>query len=154
MQVEVDQSNRVDESGPTFVALANDSIYAIKVPSAVKEAGRIALRGRGIRPNLIDPFLWAGCAFLLLKPHLKKVAKQTSKITIDNEFEGYENDIKDEILRLIRIHYQHISAQKVVIDYIGKKSPAHKKALAVKRGKKDKADRTVTVKEMMRLWGK
>ena len=78
-KVEIDQSNRVDESGSTFVAFANHFTYAIKIPTKVKKVGREILAAKGTPPKLLNPLLWAACVFLLLRDHLAMIVKEATK---------------------------------------------------------------------------
>lgn len=153
-KVEIDQSVRVDKAGDTFVALANETSYTIKIPSVVEEAGRLALRERGIPPKLINPLLWAGRVFLLIKPYLSKFTKEISHVVIDNEFDGHENTIKAAILRHIHAYYKNFPEDKLKIDSVGKKSSAHKLAWTTRRKKRGQADATISVRGMIELLGK
>ncbi len=89
--------------------------------------------------------------FLLLKDHLEKLVKEPSQIIIDNEFDGYQILIKRELLRYIRKHYDKFPAHKITIKSIGKKSQAHRKALEAYRKKRNKTDRTVSIKEFEKI---
>lgn len=83
-RLEIDQSNRLDESGDTFIAFSNRVSYVIKVSSRTKEAARRRLRQRKISRNRIEPMLWAASVFLLLEDHLKEIEQHAGEVVIDN----------------------------------------------------------------------
>lgn len=148
-RLEIDQSNRLDESGDTFIALSNDISYVVKVSSRTKDAARRRLRQLGKSKKRIEPVLWAACAFLLLEDHLKEIERHADVIVIDNEFYGHEADVKATLLRYIRKHYGRFPEHRIRIASIGKGSPAHHVAWLSRRRRQ--ADRSVTLRELLRL---
>jgi hypothetical protein len=138
MRVEVDQSGKIERtSHDTVVAFSNDFDYAILIPARVKREIIGDLRSRGKRrPHLL---LFTTVLYELLRRHLE----QLDNITIDVEYEGSEPYIKLELLRLIWQANPNYPADRITFRRIGKKSAAHKRALATYRGKA-KADRVVT----------
>jgi hypothetical protein len=150
MNIEVDLSNRLEESGPTFLAFSNSITYAIKIPTRVKKVGLAWLKAQRIADKQIKPLLWAGCVCILLKDHLKRLTRDTGWIIVDNEFDGYQAIIKRDLLAYIRAHFGKFSGHRLIIRSIGKKSPAHERALQAKRGKKP-PDRVVTDLELLKV---
>jgi len=150
-RVEIDQSGRVEKSGDTIVAFANDISYAIRIPSKTSTAGLQAWEDKGVSSKLAKPLLWASCVYLLLEGHLGDLADKATTIIIDNEFDGHENRIKSTLVEYIKKHYGFFPFRKIRIDSVGKQSPAHKKASTVRAQKHLKPDRTVTPGEIRRL---
>jgi hypothetical protein len=150
MKVEIDQSNRLDEAGPTFLALANHVVYVIKIPSKVKQLAITLLETKGLSRKQIKPLLWTACLFLLLKNYLNKFVKDPTKIIIDNEYDGYQVAIKRDLLRYIRTQYDEFPAHKIVIKSIGKKSPAHDQAIKAKR-KRRSVNKVITERDLLKM---
>ena len=148
MQVEVDQSIKINQPGVSYIAFSNDISDVIKVVSKVKQAGRLVLKERHIQPNRVDLFLWIGCVYLLLEPHLHRIVKEDVMLVIDNEYAGHQRTVKAALLRYIRRKYSDYPARKVAVESITKKSPAHKLAWAVRRRKIRRKARTLTVREI------
>jgi hypothetical protein len=145
-KVDIDQSNRLENSGPTYLALVNHIAYTIKIPTKIKSMGRELLEAKHIPKKQIYPFLWAACVFLLLKNHLNRLAKEAGKIVVDDEFDGHQDIIKNALLEYIRNHYGEFPEHRIVIGSIGKNSSAHVKALRAKR-EKEPVNRVITKKE-------
>lgn len=151
MKIEIDLSNRLEESGPTWVALANHHRYVIKIPSPVIQLGWAILKARHVPRKEVKPLLWTAILFLLLESHLERLSKQPVKIVIDNEYDGYQVTIKRELLRYIRLRFDTFPAHKIVIASVGKQSPAHDIAIKAKR-KKMTSDKTITDQELLKLF--
>jgi hypothetical protein len=131
--VEVDQSNRVDESGDTYMAFSNGISWAIKVPSRVKQAGLGALRARGKPRRRAEMLLFAACVFLLLEDHLD----QLQRIIIDNEYDGHEADIRSFLFEYIKKREPGFEIGRIAVRSIGKKSRAHNLAWSARRGERE-----------------
>ncbi|MFQ5759047.1 MAG: hypothetical protein ACE5IF_05165, partial [Candidatus Bathyarchaeia archaeon] len=72
-------------------------------------------------------------------------------IVIDNEYEGYQGDIKRYLLNLIKTHTDaHFPEARIQVVSIGKKSAAHEVAYQTLI-KKRKADRVLRVREILEL---
>ncbi|MEM7346713.1 MAG: hypothetical protein AAF485_20915, partial [Chloroflexota bacterium] len=102
MEIHIDLSNRLEESGPTYVACANHTTYVIKVPFQVKQFGLQLLALKRTPKKQRRPLLWAACLYLVLQQHLKKAVKEPCRIFIDNEFDTYQIMIKRDLLAFIR----------------------------------------------------
>lgn len=68
-------------------------------------------------------------------------------IVIDVEYAGHEKDIKNMLLRLLWQDAPDF-ADNITFGRVGKKSPAHRKALAVYR-KKAEANRTLKARDLL-----
>lgn len=147
MHVEVDQSNRTDESGDTYLAFSDGISSVIKVPSKVKNAGMRALRRRRKTRKMAKVVLFTACVFLLIKDHLG----QLGRVTVDNAFDGYQDEIRAQLLRHIWTVEPNFDAWSIEVLSIGKGSPAHAKAWSARA--EGKADRTITTEEMLELVG-
>lgn len=148
MQVEVDQSGKIENTKhATVVSLAGKG-YQIALRLKAKDKRLLIL---SLRKNLQKPqrfYLNSFCALVALA-----VAKSGSigvtTLNIDKEYFG-----KDSVVALVVRRYCRVLGGDTSFDInsinIGKKSPAHKKALAVFRGK-DKDFVAVSVGEVLRL---
>jgi len=144
--VGVDQSVKVEQSGDTVLAFSDGISHAIRVPSSVKiEAFRV-LREKGKQKKVAQVLLFSACLYLLLKDYLD----QLQRVVIDAEYPGKEADIRASLLRHIWKRDPAFEPEKIVFQRLGKRSPAHRKARAVRQGK-DKGYKTVTSKELLRL---
>ena len=146
--VEVDQSIKIEDPGDTFLAFSDGISYAIKVPFSVKQKGLQALRNQGKPRKRAGLLLFAACVFLLLEGHLE----QLQRVTVDNEYDGRQVDIKSFLTEYIRKKDPNFEAEMIEIKAIGKRSPADQLAGAVRRGKRG-ADRVITVEELLAVVG-
>lgn len=142
--VEVDQSNKVEDSGDTFLAFSDGISLAIKVPFRVKQVGFRALAERGKPKKRAKLLLFAACVFLLLEDHLD----QLEQVTVDNEYDGREADVRSFLFEYIRKKDPHFRIEDIVIRSIGKGSPAHILAWEAYTGKRA-VDKTITQKEIL-----
>lgn len=148
MKIEVDQSNKIEEAGDTFLAFSNSIARAIKIPFAVKQKGLQVLRDRGKPKKRARFLLFAVCVFLLLEGHLNRI----QKIVVDNEYDGHQVDVKLFLLEYIRKKIPGFATEKIAVESIGKKSSAHWLALAARKGKK-KPDRIVGKQQLLSVLG-
>lgn len=145
MRVEVDQSGKIEQTGKdTALAFSDGISYAVLIPARVKQEAIHALRAAGKRGLGVYLPLFAAALYQLLKGHLDQV----DLIAIDKEYEGNERVVKLMLLNLIRRDSPAYPATNIVLCHIGKKSAAHKKALAIYRGIA-RADRMLTVEELL-----
>ena len=142
---EVDQSNKIECSGDTALALSNDKDYTIRIPAREKRAvmAYLTRRRRGSR-KFNHLRLFAVALYYLLQE--LPVGEQ---VTIDTEYTGHEQDIRSMLLNLLWRDDPDFDADRITFWYVGKKSPAHKMALAVYR-RKAKADRTLKADDLLR----
>jgi len=145
MHIEVDQSVKIEQtSGDTILAYSDSKQFAILIPAQVKRKALVYLRGRGwFGKRAVLPCFAAGL-FLLLKD----IAGQVTLITIDQEYQGHEANIKTMLLRHMRRVGLELNPDVIRFGRLGKKSGAHKRAWGVQRGK-IAPDHEVTVEEFL-----
>jgi hypothetical protein len=143
--IEVDQSGRTDTlTVNTALAFSDDIQSAILIPKRVKRECYHLLKEEGMRKDLISVKLFAAGLVLLLAPHVSAV----SSITIDLEYPGWENEIKEQLLRYLRRRHPDLSNRQIDFRPVGKKSSSHKIALATYRGKRQ-PDREIQIGELL-----
>lgn len=146
MKIEVDQSNKIEQAGPTILAFANGSSGAIVIPSTVKHSAFKVLTSKGKSKEVSKWLLFAACLFLLLQDQLTKLRR----VVIDVEYTGKDNDIKASLLRYIwRVHPQ-FDESIIRFGFVGKGSPADIKARNVRLGR-DRDYRKVKLKELVEV---
>lgn len=133
MDVEVDQSRKVEEPGDTALAFSDGIDHTILVPNKVKQAAFGLLWARQKTKKVATIWLFAACVFLLLKDYLHVI----EHVTIDVEYAGRESDIKGILLMLIRHECPTFTKDKISFARVEKKSPAHDLAWTVHRGKRE-----------------
>lgn len=146
--VEVDQSNKVEDSGDTFLAFSDGISWAIQVPFSVKQAGLQALRSKGKPKARATLMVFAACVFLLLENHLG----QMDRVIVDNEYDGQGDDIKAFLLRHIWKRESRFEPWRIEVASIGKGSSAHNRAWSARKGK-GAINRTITTQELLELVG-
>jgi len=143
--IEVDQSGRTDKlTVDTAFAFSDEIQSAILIPKSVKRECYQLLKKEGMRKDLISVKLFAAGLILLLAPRVSTVGL----ITVDLEYPGWENEIKEQLLRYLRRRYPNLSNRQIDFRPVGKKSRAHKIALATYRGER-RPDREVQVGELL-----
>lgn len=130
-RVEIDQSTKVEQSGPTVLALANGITYAVLIPSAVKQEVFLRLRQRGKTKVIAQLLLFSALLCLLLKDNIDQIGY----VVIDQEYSGREHDIQAFLLQNFRRLGREVSPNKIRFAQVGRKSPAHYKANQVRSGK-------------------
>lgn len=145
-RVEIDQSNKVEDSGDTFLAFSNGIAHTIRVPFRVKRVGIDLLRQRGKSKRTATLMLFAACVFLLVEGHLSEI----DTIILDNEYSGREADVKAFFVRFLQKSGKSFPMQHMNISSIGKKSEAHRLVWEAYRGK-TRADRTIVEQEIRLL---
>ena len=144
--VEVDQSIKIEQSGPTILAFSNGIAWAILIPSDVKATAIRAVANRGKPSRDAHLYVFAAGVYLLLRDYLS----QMTLITVDIEYEGREGLIKSLLLEYIRKTLPGFESDTLMFDHVGKGSPADAKARAVRTGR-DKRFRRVTLEEVLRI---
>jgi hypothetical protein len=146
-QVEVDQSGKIgDTRVPTVLAFSDGECRAILISATVKRECYAYLRKhyRALRQPHLKVF--AAALFLLLRDRLAEL----SLIAIDTEYTGQEAIIKGMLLEHIRTAVPNFDSEAIVFREIGKKSSAHRKAIATYR-RRIKPDHVVKSEEMIAL---
>ena len=147
MQVEADQSGRIDQTDrATVLAMANGMQYSIRIPAPVKRECLQILRRRrsGKDPRSLYVLIFATVLYLLLKEHIS----QLGKVIVDTELPGHEAKIKEHALNLFRRSGIPVDPEAIIFQRIGKKSPAHKLAWRVYNGLAD-PDQTLGVEDIL-----
>ena len=142
--VEVDQSGKVEDTRVDTVLAFSDGVSgSILIPAQVKREAFVRLRRDYSNRERLLSMLFATGLFLLLSEHWDHFAS----VALDNEYTGRESFIKLHLLNLVR--RSGIRTQRGIwFTYIGKRSRAHKLAIAVFRGKK-KPDRVIGLEELL-----
>jgi len=146
MRLEVDQSRKVEQSGPTVLAFSDHEHGVLLVPAHVKRRVLCRLRDQGRERRASVHLVFAALVALLLRD----VVERADLVIIDDEYTGHRGVIKFQVL-----HYLHklgIEVEDEVITFglVGKHSPAHDLALSVFRGQRA-PDRWVTFEELWAL---
>jgi hypothetical protein len=145
LQLEVDQSRRIEEPQDTVLAFSNQRQYAILIPSAIKRRALAHLRRLDKSTKLAVLLIFAAALFLLLRD----VADQLALVVIDEEYPGHEAMLKGRLLQLLRgTTGLWIPKEVVTFGRVGKKSGAHRRAIAISRGREE-PDRRVTLDELL-----
>lgn len=144
--VEVDLSGRIEVTKTdTALAYANGLHKSILIPASVKRICILEARRNGIiGPTLYNQF-FAISLFLLLKEDINKF----STITLDYEYVGREQKIRDYLINILRRRKYTISYDQIHFSHIGKKSPAHELAIATLRGI-EKPNKVIKSEEILR----
>lgn len=146
--IEVDQSGKVEQTGPTALAFSNDMQKAILIPPAVKRRAIEQLRRLGRKhQSTVNRVFAAGLVLLL-----RDVIAEGEPICIDCEYTGHQATIKNLILHYARRLGLQVDKESVTFGLIGKRSPAHSVAISVFR-KKRSPDHLVTYEELWSLVG-
>jgi len=144
MRVEIDQSGKIGEKGPTALALSNDIDYKILIPAAVKRECIGVARAHNKSGKVFYPQLFSITLFLLLRDHIGKC----TLVVIDPEYRSKDKDIKGFLMNLLRRDGQEVSPETITFESIGRDSNAHKKAKATYRGELV-PDRVIQTEEIL-----
>ena len=143
--VDVDQSGRVEFTGEdTVLAFSNGMRFAVLIPSVVKRECVKALRDRGFGGATFYPQLFTVGLYFLLREHLGQLAR----ITIDLEYFGKDELIKEHLVNLLRRANYEVDPDVIQFGQIGKHSGAHRLAIAALR-RKVQPNRVLTSEEIL-----
>lgn len=145
MAYEVDQSNKIENSGDTVLALSNGIARSMRLPVKEKQKALDLLKKRrsGSR-KFIQIQLFAVALYFLLEN-----LPVPYTVVIDTEYDGHEQDIRSMLLNLIWRDNPDFDPDSITFGRVGKQSHAHKLALEVFR-KRVKADRIVKADDLLR----
>ena len=146
MDIEIDQSRKVEQTGPTVLAFSNDEQGVILVPGEVKQETLRRLRKSGRRRRSSVHVAFAALAALLLRD----VLRPGVWVTIDDEYAGHDDRIRSQILVYLRRLGIDASPDAIAFGLVGKASNAHHLANSVYGGKRE-PDRRVTHRELWEL---
>jgi hypothetical protein len=145
--IEIDQSGRIEvPTEDTALGFSDDRQAAILIPAAVKRNCSGQLRAQGVRPKMISIRMFAGGLFLLMENYLN----QMESVTIDQEFPGWEAEIKGLLLKHIRQRVPDFASENIVFGQIGRASRAHQVAWRTYRGERV-PEKRVTLGELLRF---
>jgi hypothetical protein len=144
--VEVDQSNKIEQPRKTTIAFSDGVSFAVILPHPVKNEALRYLRNQGKSKDTAQVLIFAAGVFLLLRDYLDRV----HRVKIDVEYPGWEGTIKAFLLQHIWRNKPDFEEWRIVFTPVGKGSPAHRKANAVREGK-DTVSRTVRVGELIEV---
>ena len=141
MKIEIDQSGKIENtSRHTFVAFSNDEHFVLKINS--REKRKLQKYFRSIGKSRLFIYITFATLIVILLKHFKSETKQ---ITIDVEYPGKSNLIRDLIENLSPGLSGDISFHR-----IGKNSPAHYLAHGVAI-KKSKPDLIIDANQLLKL---
>jgi hypothetical protein len=125
----IDQSGKMESSGPTVLAIANDEVQTLLIDAAQKHiaARKVGRRFYTQTASMIGVRLFA-CAVAILV----SLVDESDAIVIDTEYTGHDNRIR-QIIRN-RLPQIALPDDRLQFQSIGKASAAHIAALAVYRG--------------------
>ncbi|HDN80685.1 MAG TPA: hypothetical protein ENG33_09520 [Chloroflexi bacterium] len=144
MRAEIDQSGKMgNTSVDTVLAMSNGCNFAILIPAPVKRSVLAKLKAQGISKTRAVIRMFTAGLLLLLSRHIGLL----TLIIIDQEYPGYEADIKGMLLQRFKERSIYFEPDSIVFRRIGKRSPAHRLAISVYRGRRT-PDKIVTEKEL------
>ena len=143
MPYEIDQSNKIEVGRkPTALALTNDDDYSIAIPANERRAAFAAVQNRYERKSVTIMFFTAAVYFLV------RELPAGATVSIDCEYTGKERYIRGLLLQWLRDDRPDITADRITFGQVGRKSRAHKTALAIHRGERE-ADRTLRADDLV-----
>ena len=117
MDIQIDLSGRIETlNSASAFAFANGKSRTILIPARVKRNVSRRLASRGVKSKMISVRMFAGATYLLVHPLLVEI----KTIVIDREFEGWENEIRSLLLRLIRQAGHEIRSDAIQFRSVGK----------------------------------
>jgi len=145
MQIEIDTSSRLDQSGDTIFGFSDHFQKTLLLKQVTRDECLESLTGRRLSRELR---VFAACIYLLIEDHFD----QLEEIRIDQEYPGHEGEIKRHLANLIQTHQPHTQFREeyIRITPIGKKSMAHEVAWGTLR-KQRRVDRIVKTQDILNL---
>ena len=143
MRIEVDMSGKIEDYLDTVVAFRNKEQYTVLLKRKIKTEFLTKYRSKY---KDIHYRLFAILIYYCIKNYLSKI----QLVIIDNEYEGREEDIKGNLLRVIWKDYPNFDKRLVKFSRIGKKSNAHRIAYQTFVGKLA-PNKIITEKEVEKL---
>lgn len=143
MQIEIDQSGKIEEYLDTVVAFRNKEQYSVLLKRKLKT--EILTKYRNKHKD-IHYRLFAILIYHCIKNYLHKA----QSIIIDKEYEGREEDIKKHLIRFIWKDYPNFDKRLIKFSRLGKKSRAHSLAYHTFIGKLS-PNKIISKKEIEKL---
>ena len=120
--VEVDQSGKFEDTRTdTVVAFSNGISFSVLIPATVKRDCITILRKKVSSGATTYTRLFTTSLFFLLRTYIERIGRAT----IDIEYMGKEDQIKQHLLHLLRREGHEVSSDQLGFGYVGKHSPAH-----------------------------
>lgn len=143
--IEIDQSIKIDDTiDDTILAYSNEKHHSVLIPSNVKR--EILKEFYEKQKNKVIFKIKLFCSGLMYL--IRDAINEDVIITIDNEFDGRENDVKGILLNLIWKINPRFDKRDLRIKEIGKKSKAHEVAKKV-HNKAIKPNKILTKQELL-----
>lgn len=125
MKIDIDQSGKLDFSGPSIFAFSNGEKRTLYVPHEVKNKVNNYYSGhphfsKGTMRKRIKVRFFAACVALLLT----QVREGLKKISVDNENDGYQEYLKSLLVHRLNKTGLKITEDMIEIISVGKNSPA------------------------------
>lgn len=146
MKIEIDQSNKIEQTNKDSVVSFSNNIFGCVLIRAKDKREIEKVFQRTGKPKIFVYKLFAILIFILIKEHLRKI----DEIVIDKEYPGKDNLIKSFLMREIKKVRPDFLPQAIIFKQIGKKSRAHFVAYGVIANKKQ-PDKVVGVKTILRF---
>ena len=132
MNIEIDQSGKIENTNKnTVIAFSDDIFGSILIKAKDKKEIQKIFRKIG-RSRIFVYKLFAVLIFVLIKKYLKKI----DQITIDDEYPGWDFQIKDYLLIQIKKSKLNFNKNDINFKRIGRKSMAHILAYETAIGKR------------------
>ena len=144
MRVEVDMSGKIEQTEMnTVVAFRNKEQFTVLLQRKIKTEFLTKYRSKY---KDVHYRLFAILIYYCIKDYLSKI----QLVIIDNEYEGREEDVKRNLLRLIWKTHPNFDKKLITISRIGKKSNTHRVAYQTFVGKLS-PNKIITKKEVEEL---
>ena len=131
--VEVDQSGKFEDTKTdTVVAFSNGISFSVFIPATVKRDCITILRKKVTTGATMYTRLFATSLFFLLHTYIERIGR----VTIDTEYTGKEDQIKQHLLHLLRREGHEVYSDQIGFGYVGKQSPAHQIAYETLQGER------------------
>lgn len=143
--IEIDQSIKIDDTNDdTILAYSNEKYFSVLIPISIKRELFSSLYNQQKNKVIFKIKLFCSGLFYLLKDTIQ----EDVIITINNEFDGRENDVKGIMLNLIWKVNPRFDKRDLRIKEIGKQSRAHEVAKKV-HNKQLQPNKIITKQELL-----
>lgn len=132
MKIEVDQSGKLERTSvPTAISISNNRSFSVYISSTEKKIVQRHFRRIG------KPKLYAVLTFSILVAKCLSLLKEDSlgEVIIDREYSGYEIFVCEQVRFFCSL--RKIKIDSIGTNEIGRKSNAHKVAIASYRNRKE-----------------
>jgi hypothetical protein len=145
MAYEVDQSNKIESGGDTALALSNGMVFSVLIPAREKRHAfkELSIRLERLGRKYIYLRLFSASLYFLLLE-----LPSNELVVIDVEYQGHESHIRTLLLSWLNQSRPDIMDDQITFGLVGKKSRAHKTALAVYQ-KELRPDRIIKADDLL-----